>query len=413
MLLPCHWNCLLLIQCKQIKKGEWFWNHYKHFLLCSQLKRSSRSVVLSLRAWLNDSAPVSPISLSLKIIEKKRWIVKEIVGESLVWYSLQTLSFVSAVFVFKASLNSTAPVSPKWSSVQDDNETRVICIYWLSCLPPTLSSLRVVFFFNASINAVAPVSPNWFSVSQMWVQSFTRKNPTHGKSILSTYHPDWEQWALYWFSMLHSMILFLHLWFRYLKSKTRVKDKNNNKCNKNLFSQLILISVSAWFDFSASLNPVVPWSSIKLAEKCKSYDMSSSEKKGVVYICSHNLRWASWVLCLTLILHQVLSLLPFQFCCLLNQWKKTMLMNKSYLDLSIKTVLTFKVEFTERRVRNECLTQCPCTCFINATPCRTKNSHTSKKHLCIRIFVPTLKIEDSQSWICLQSFTQDDCLFVN
>lgn len=68
-------------------------------------------------------------------------------------YWLRRSTFVSATLVFKASLNEVAPMSPKWSSVQDTNETRAKRVYylrshlqhwvpWALCLSSMLQSVR-------------------------------------------------------------------------------------------------------------------------------------------------------------------------------------------------------------------------------------------------------------------------------
>ena len=72
---------------------------------------------------------------------------------------------MSVVFDFNDSLNDVAPVTPISLSVDMVNVGKewivdgcLFCVFLLS-LPPRMSLVSVVFDFNASLNDVAPVAP--------------------------------------------------------------------------------------------------------------------------------------------------------------------------------------------------------------------------------------------------------------
>ena len=90
--------------------------------------------------------------------------------------ALQNASSVSVVFDFNASLNDTLPVSPISLSVDLMRMEKcgllmdVICVLFLLSLPLRLSSVSVVFDFNASLNDVAPVFPIQQTVDLMKIK---------------------------------------------------------------------------------------------------------------------------------------------------------------------------------------------------------------------------------------------------
>ena len=82
------------------------------FLLSSQHKSSSVSVVFDFNALLNDAAPVFPMLLSVDLMrmEKSSLLMDAIYVLSLLCLHLSLIS-VSVVFALSASLNDVAPVS--------------------------------------------------------------------------------------------------------------------------------------------------------------------------------------------------------------------------------------------------------------------------------------------------------------
>ena len=83
----------------------------------------------------------------------------------------QSVSSVSVVFDFSASLNAFFPVTLILFTVdlmrmekKSELLMNAICVLFLLCLPIRLSVVSVVFDFNASLNDVAPVSPMPLSV---------------------------------------------------------------------------------------------------------------------------------------------------------------------------------------------------------------------------------------------------------
>ena len=79
---------------------------------------------------------------------------------------------MSVVFDFNASLNAFAPVSSMLLSVYKTSTNNSLCFHSLHlcvfCFSQfSLSSVSVVFDFNASLNDVAPVAPMLFPVDVM------------------------------------------------------------------------------------------------------------------------------------------------------------------------------------------------------------------------------------------------------
>ena len=79
-------------------------------------------------------------------------------------------SFSSVLFDFNASLNDFAPLFPMllpvdlMSMEKSGLLMEVTCVLFLLSSRLRVSFVIVVFVFNASLNDVAPVSPIWFSV---------------------------------------------------------------------------------------------------------------------------------------------------------------------------------------------------------------------------------------------------------
>ena len=83
------------------------------FLLCSQLRLSSVSVVFDLNTSLSDVVPLSPMLLPADlIIMKKSELLVDAICVSFILSSPLILSSVSVVFDFNASLNDFIPDSP-------------------------------------------------------------------------------------------------------------------------------------------------------------------------------------------------------------------------------------------------------------------------------------------------------------
>ena len=135
------------------------------FLLCSLLMLRVVSALFDFNASLNDSAPVSPISLPVDLMRiEKEWVVIDDICVLLLLSSLSRLSFVSVLFDFNASLNDFAPVSSMLLSVDLMRMKKngllidAICVLFLLYLQPRLSRMSVVFDFNASLNNATPDS---------------------------------------------------------------------------------------------------------------------------------------------------------------------------------------------------------------------------------------------------------------
>ena len=101
------------------------------FLLSSQHRFSSVSVVFDLNDSLNDVAPVSPILLSVVMKRRKKSeLLMDVFCVSFFFLlsSLLRLSSVIVVFDFNASFNDAAPVYPILFPVDVSREMkRVIC----------------------------------------------------------------------------------------------------------------------------------------------------------------------------------------------------------------------------------------------------------------------------------------------
>ena len=75
------------------------------------------SVVFDINASLNDFAPLSPISFALDLIRiEKSGLLMDIICVLFLLCSQIRLSSVSVVFDFSASLNDVAPLSLMWLS---------------------------------------------------------------------------------------------------------------------------------------------------------------------------------------------------------------------------------------------------------------------------------------------------------
>ena len=82
------------------------------FLLSSPVRSSFLSVVFVFSASLNDVAPVSPISLPVDVMRKGKRVNCLCMSFVSSFASPNRFSSVSVVFDFSASLNDAAPVSP-------------------------------------------------------------------------------------------------------------------------------------------------------------------------------------------------------------------------------------------------------------------------------------------------------------
>ena len=77
------------------------------------------------------------------------------------------------MFVFNASLNDVAPVSPMWFTVdfmrmeKNGLLMEIICVLFLLTSRLRSSTVSVLFDFNASLNDVAPLSLILFPVDLM------------------------------------------------------------------------------------------------------------------------------------------------------------------------------------------------------------------------------------------------------
>ena len=136
------------------------------FFLCSLFRFSSVSVVFDFNASLNDVAPVSPMLLTVDLMEmEKSGLLTNVICVLFLLCPLLRLSSVSVVFDFNASLNDFAPGSPILLSVDLMRVEKsgllmdAICVLFLLSSQLRLKSVSVVFDFNASLNDVAPVSP--------------------------------------------------------------------------------------------------------------------------------------------------------------------------------------------------------------------------------------------------------------
>ena len=86
--------------------------------LCPLPRLSSMSVVFDFNASLNDAAPVFPMLLSVVFMKKKKSeLFIDVIYALFLLSSQCRLSSVSVVFDFNASFNDVAPVSPMLLSV--------------------------------------------------------------------------------------------------------------------------------------------------------------------------------------------------------------------------------------------------------------------------------------------------------
>ena len=147
------------------------------FLLFSQLRSSSVSVVFDCNASLIDAAPVFPMLFTVDLVRmEKSELLMDVICVLFLWFSHLRLSFMSVVFVFNVSLNDVVPVSPILLSVYlkiMKNSVllmNTVCVLFLLSSPHRLSSMSVVFDFNASLNDAAPLSPILFPVDLMGME---------------------------------------------------------------------------------------------------------------------------------------------------------------------------------------------------------------------------------------------------
>ena len=98
------------------------------FLLSSRLKSSFSSVVFDFNASLNDVAPVSPMFSPVDLMRmKKNGLLMDAVCVLFLLYLPRKFSFVSVVFDFNASFSDSAPVSPMLLSVDSMKTEKVDC----------------------------------------------------------------------------------------------------------------------------------------------------------------------------------------------------------------------------------------------------------------------------------------------
>ena len=82
------------------------------FFLCLPLRFNLTSVAFDFNVSLNEIAPLSPILLPVDLLERNQVDCKLVLFACLILYSPSRSMLVSDVFILKASLNETAPVSP-------------------------------------------------------------------------------------------------------------------------------------------------------------------------------------------------------------------------------------------------------------------------------------------------------------
>ena len=83
------------------------------FLLCSQLRLSSVSVVFDFNASINDFIPDSPMLLPVDLMRmKKSVLLMDVICVLFLLHSPLRSSSVSVVFDFNASLSDVIPASP-------------------------------------------------------------------------------------------------------------------------------------------------------------------------------------------------------------------------------------------------------------------------------------------------------------
>ena len=141
------------------------------FLLCSRVRSSFMSVVFDFNTSLNDAAPLAPILLSVDLMEIENGEL--LINDICVFLSSSQLKsiFVIVVFDFNASLNDVTPVSSMLLSVDLTSMKKVdclctpfVCIPFLCVKRLILSAVSAVFVFKASLNVFVPPSPMLLTV---------------------------------------------------------------------------------------------------------------------------------------------------------------------------------------------------------------------------------------------------------
>ena len=112
MLLLCLWCCYLMIWWEWKMIGCWLMSFVCRLFLCLPLRFNLTSVLFDFNISLNEVAPLSPILLPIDLLEQKQVDCKLVLFACIILYSPSRSMLVSDVFVLKASLNETAPVSP-------------------------------------------------------------------------------------------------------------------------------------------------------------------------------------------------------------------------------------------------------------------------------------------------------------
>ena len=134
-------------------------------------------------------------------------------------YSQLRLSWVSVVFDFSASLNDVAPVSPIPFPIDTKGKGKewfvdecLLCVFFLLSLLLSLSSVSIVFDFSASLNDVVPVSPMLLSVEWREMKRSELLMDVFGvSSFFYLRFSGWVWWVLCLISVPHSMMLLLFL----------------------------------------------------------------------------------------------------------------------------------------------------------------------------------------------------------
>lgn len=187
------------------------------------------------------------------------------------------------------------------------------------------------------------------------------KNTNTYVKITYPHHSDWFQLVICSVSTHHLILLFLCLLSNCLKIATHIRHE--------------------WFRKQDTIFKV--W-----------------------WLCSYNSCWAFWVLSSTLILPLMLLLLLLRICCLLNQG------NKPSIDfICVQKTLCKLSRLSSLSVVLNTSAWPNALAHASSIPLpveRIKKGVIPQRNILfgVEFFVLTLKIEGSESWVCLQSFTQ-------
>ena len=352
LFLQYHW----LLLWKENGK-EWIVDGYLvcvFFLLSSQFRLSSVSVVFDFNDSLNDVVPESPILLP--VYEKRKEKSELLMDASDVhsFFGFHHLDRVQWVLCLISMIHSMMLLLfLQWYCLLlwgNGIIVNCLCISFVSVFfllssPPRPRSVSVVFDFNASLNGIAPARLILLSVNEnniervnCWLMSFMcLLSFVFTTQIKFCECCVWLQWFTQWCCSSVSNVV---VCWNEEKRKGWIVD-GCLLCVFFLLSSLPrLSSVSVVFDFSALLSDVAPVSPILLSVDVKRKKRVNCWRMSFVCLlsfCLHNSDRVVQVLCLILVLHSMTLFLFLWWYCLL-MWKD---MEKSVLLMDVFYVSFF------------------------------------------------------------------------